>query len=80
MEKDVLPLHKKIIHLLDQFTDIHTTMRFKYKEYVDKNAVNKIFGLDSFHYQCRLFELLLKQHTEQYAFINNRMYCDYYKL
>ena len=80
MEKDVLPVHKDIIHLLDQFTDIQTNMRIKYKEYIEKNATNKVFGLDSFHYQCRLFDLIFKQHSDQYSFINNRMYCDYYKL
>jgi uncharacterized protein YoxC len=80
MEKDVLPTHKSIIALLDQLSEIQSNLYVKYKEYLEKNKTLQVFGLDSFHYQCRLFDLELKQANDHYAFLNNRMFCDYYKL
>jgi len=68
-----------MIHF-EQLTDIRTHMRNQFKEFVEKNKVNKVFGLDSFHYQSRLLDVESKHLYEQYSFIRNRMYCDYYKL
>lgn len=83
MERDfvkIQDIHKEIINKLDELSETQTQNRTQYKEYVEKNKTNKVFGLDSFHYQSRLFDLELRQLNEQYSFINNRMYCDYYKL
>ena len=80
MEKDVVPVHRNITMLIEKLTDIQSNLYLKYREYLEKNKVLQVFGLDSFHYQCRLFDLELKHAQEQYSFLNNRMYCDYYKL
>lgn len=80
MEKDVVPVHRSIMTHMDQLTDIQSNLYLKYREYLEKNKILQVFGLDSFHYQCRLFDLELKHAHEQYSFLNNRMYCDYYKL
>ncbi len=80
MEKDVLPVHRSILALLDQLTDLQSNLYVKYREYLEKNKSLQVFGLDLFHYQCRLLDLELKQAQDHYAFLNNRMYCDYYKL
>jgi hypothetical protein len=81
METDGLnETHTAVTETIDRLKEIQTQMHQQYKDYTEKNKTSKVFGLDSFHYQCRLLDLNLKQLNEQYAFINNRMYCDYYKL
>jgi hypothetical protein len=56
------------------------TVRGYYIQYIEKNKKNKMFGLDSFHFQSKLIELEYKHLNEHYIFIDNRIYCDYYKL
>jgi hypothetical protein len=73
-------MNNAIVTKFEQLTEIRSHMRNQYKEYLEKNKTNKVFGLDSFHYQSRLLDLESKHLYEQYYFINNRMYCDYYKL
>jgi len=73
-------MNTHIVSNFEKLTEIRTHMRNQYKEFVEKNKVNKVFGLDSFHYQSRLLDLESKHLYEQYSFIVNRMYCDYYKL
>ncbi len=51
-----------------------------YIQYIDKNKKNKMFGLDSFHFQSKLIELEYKHLHDEYLFMDNRIYCDYYKL
>ena len=41
---------------------------------------NYIFGLDSFHFQNKLIELEYENMKNIFASIDNRMYCEYYKL
>ena len=36
--------------------------------------------MDSLHFQNKLIEMQYESITNQYKFIDNRMYCDYYKL
>lgn len=73
-------MNTTLVTKFEELTEIRAHMRNQYKEYLEKNKVNKVFGLDSFHYQSRLLDLESKHLYEQYSFINNRMYCDYYKL
>ncbi len=56
------------------------TVRGYYIQYIEKNKKNKMFGLDSFHFQSKLIDLEYKHLNEHYIFIDNRIYCDYYKL
>jgi len=77
---EIQTTHIQIIHRLDELQVIQTQTHSQYKEYLESNKTNKIFGLDSFYYQSRLFDLELKQLKEHYSFVNNRIYCDYYKL
>lgn len=77
---EIQTTHIQIIHRLDELQVIQTQTHSQYKQYLESNKTNKIFGLDSFYYQSRLFDLELKQLKEHYSFVNNRIYCDYYKL
>jgi hypothetical protein len=72
--------HKTILQKLEELHEIQYQTHSRYKECVEKNKINKVFGLDSFNYQSRLFDLEIKLLKEHYAFVNNRIYCDYYKL
>ena len=72
--------HTSILSKLDELHEIQNQTHSQYKEYAEKNKTNKVFGLDSFNYQTRLFDLEIKHVKEQYSFVNNRIYCDYYKL
>ena len=73
-------MHTTILQKLEEIYEIQYQTHSRYKEYVEKNKINKVFGLDSFNYQTRLFDLEIKLVKEHYAFVNNRIYCDYYKL
>lgn len=82
-KSEIQKTHIKIIHCLDELYELQIQNHCQYKEYIEKNKANKtnkVFGLDSFYYQSRLFDLELKQLKEHYSFVNNRIYCDYYKL
>jgi len=39
-----------------------------------------IYGLDSFHFQSKLLDVEFQDLKRQFLLINNRMYCEYYKL
>jgi hypothetical protein len=77
---EIQTTHIQILHRLDELQVVQTQTHSQYKQYLESNKTNKIFGLDSFYYQSRLFDLELKQLKEHYSFVNNRIYCDYYKL
>ena len=78
--EEIQRTHTTLLEKMDTLCEIQTQTHAQYKEYLEKNKTHKVFGLDSFNYQTRLFDLEMKQVKEQYAFVNNRIYCDYYKL
>ena len=56
------------------------TIQGHYTTLLVKNETNQFFGLDSFRFQVKLMENETKHLKEQMVFIENRLYCDYYKL
>ena len=52
-----------------------------YSEFI-KNNKNKlfVFGLDSFHFQSKLIDVEYDDMKRLFLAINNRMYCEYFKL
>lgn len=77
---EITQTHTMILQKLDELQEIQNQTHANYKGYIEKNKTNKVFGLDSFYYQSRLFDLEIKHAKDHYAFVNNRIYCDYYKL
>ena len=75
-----LQVHAEVLRYLEKLHETQEMYHTQYKEYIEKNRESKVFGLDSFYFQSRLYDLETKQLQEQYSFINNRIYCDYYKL
>ena len=52
-----------------------------YAEFVENNRQNLfIFGLDSFQFQSKLIDIEYDDMKRLFLAINNRMYCEYYKL
>ena len=52
-----------------------------YGEFVENNRQNLfIFGLDSFQFQSKLIDIEYDDMKRLFLAINNRMYCEYYKL
>ena len=56
-------------------------LKLFYSEFI-KNNKNKIFvfGLDSFHFQSKLIDVEYDDMKRLFLAINNRMYCEYFKL
>ena len=56
-------------------------LKIFYSEFI-KNNKNKlfVFGLDSFHFQNKLIDIEYEDMKRLFLAINNRMYCEYFKL
>jgi hypothetical protein len=78
--EDIKKIRTEIKEFFEKFKKKKDKMRSYYKEYIEKNKKNNMFGLDSFHFQSKLLEFESKHLNEQYLLIDNRIYCDYYKL
>lgn len=52
-----------------------------YSEFIKSNQTQMfIFGLDSFHFQSKLIDIEYDDMKRLFLAINNRMYCEYFKL
>ena len=83
MEKkmeEVKAIRLKIKNTFEYVTNKKIMVYTYYIKYVEKNKKNNFFGLDSFHFQNKLIELEYDNMKKMYNFIDNRIYCDYYKL
>lgn len=77
-----------ILQIVDQITSVKLTanntlhkLKDAYNGLIQQN--NKkifLFCLDSFYFQYKSFQLELENLEKVFLFINNRMYCDYFKL
>jgi hypothetical protein len=56
-------------------------LKTNYAEYIKSNTSSVlIFGLDSFHFQSKLLDIEYEDLNKFFLIINNRIYCDYFKL
>ena len=78
--EEIKAIRVEIKEIYEKLTKKKGEVYNNYLEYVDKNKKNNFFGLDSLHFQNKLFELEYESLTKQYNFIDNRIYCDFYKL
>ena len=52
-----------------------------YSEFIESNKNEMfVFGLDSFHFQSKLIDIEYDDMKRLFLAINNRMYCEYFKL
>ena len=61
-------------------TKIHK-LKFMYSEFISNSKTQLfVFGLDSFHFQSKLIDIEYDDMKRLFLAINNRMYCEYFKL
>lgn len=69
---------KNIFDILQ--TKIHK-LKFMYSEFINNSKTQLfVFGLDSFHFQSKLIDIEYDDMKRLFLAINNRMYCEYFKL
>ena len=74
LRNDLTTIFTEIDTKLNALTHIYTDM---VKTHIDKNYT---LGLDSFYFQNKLIQLEYDSMKTIFNFIDNRVYCDYYKL
>jgi len=71
----------KIINIFDSLKNKTDKLKLLYSEFIrHSNSQLFIFGLDSFHFQSKLIDLENDDMKRMFLAINNRMYCEYFKL
>ena len=78
----------KIINTTHEIKTIFDNLEIKiiklkeiYQNLIKNNNDSKfMFGLDSFRFQGKLIDLELEEMKKYNILINNRLYCEYYKL
>jgi hypothetical protein len=91
MEVNLEQLKKNFLTIKDirgKVTNIFTileghllNLKKTYAEFVENNRQNLfVFGLDSFQFQSKLIDIEYEDMKRLFLAINNRMYCEYYKL
>lgn len=78
---NILLLRNDVIKIKSQINDKITQLKTIYGE-LSKNTTKKalLFSLDSFFFQYKLFSVELENIDRFRVLLNNRTYCDYYKL
>jgi hypothetical protein len=91
MEEQISDLKKAFTKLIDARAEVHATfiglnnivtkLNTIYTEFIKKNQDKVlIFGLDSLRFQSKLIGIEYEDMKRLFYAINNRMYCEYYKL
>ena len=78
---NILLLRNDVTKAKDQINLKIEHLKLSYQE-LSKHTTKKslLFSLDSFFFQYKLFSLELENMNKTRILLNNRMYCDYYKL
>ena len=76
---EIILLRKQIQELFHRLEEKKKSMKDHYAMLVTNND-HQFFGLDSFRFQVKLAENELIFLNDQFILIDNRLYCDYYKL
>lgn len=73
-------LRENVDNLLDGLTERVETLTNIYNDMLTRNLSQTTNDLDSFHFQTKLINIELSNSKNMSNIIQNRMYCDYYKL
>ena len=74
-------IREKVINIFTILENYLLNLKKIYSEFVENNRQNLfVFGLDSFHFQSKLIDIEYEDMKRLFLAINNRMYCEYYKL
>ena len=79
--ENIITLKKEIAKIKSIVSDKLSQLKLQYNELVKSNSKKIfLFCLDSFYFQYKTFAMELEHIDRFRSLMNNRMYCDYYKL
>ena len=74
-------IRSKIINVFESLKNKSDKLKTIYSDFIkNSNSYLFVFGLDSFHFQSKLIDLEYDDMKRIFLFVNNRMYCEYFKL
>ena len=78
---DISLIRDKINNIFASLKGKMDKLKLLYSDFI-KNSKSQlfVFGLDSFHFQSKLIDLEYDDMIRMFLAINNRMYCEYFKL
>lgn len=78
---NIITLKKEIFKVKLTVADRLSQLKIQYNELIKTNSKKIfLFCLDSFYFQYKTFAMEMEHIDRARAMMNNRMYCDYYKL
>jgi hypothetical protein len=78
---NIITIRNSVKNVFDILQSIIYKLRQIYSEFIDNNKNDIfIFGLDSFNFQSKLIDIEYDDMKRLFLVINNRMYCEYFKL
>ena len=78
---NIITIRNSVKNIFDILQTRINKLKIFYSEFI-KDSKNDmfIFGLDSFHFQSKLIDIEYDDMKRLFLVINNRMYCEYFKL
>ena len=78
---NIINVRTTVKNIFDILQNRINKLKILYAEFI-KTSKNKmfVFGLDSFHFQSKLIDIEYDDMQRLFLAINNRMYCEYFKL
>jgi len=78
---DMINIRSIVKNVFDTLQIKINKLRQIYSEFIENNKNGMfVFGLDSFHFQNKLIDIEYDDMMRLFLAINNRMYCEYFKL
>ena len=78
---DIINIRNTVKNVFDTLQIRIDRLRQIYAEFIKMNKSEMfVFGLDSFHFQSKLIDIEYDDMKRLFLAINNRMYCEYFKL
>ena len=78
---NIITIRNSVKNIFDTLLIKIGKLKSFYSEFIkDRNNQMFIFGLDSFYFQSKLIDIEYEDMKRQFLAINNRMYCEYFKL
>lgn len=78
---DISDIRTQVKNFFEILQIIINKLKFFYSEFIKNNKTELfVFSLDSLHFQCKLIDIEYDDMKRLFLAINNRMYCEYFKL
>lgn len=78
---NIITIRNSVKNVFDILQSRIDKLRQMYTEFIENNKTEMfVFGLDSFHFQSKLIDIEHDDMKRLFLVINNRMYCEYFKL